>query len=170
MAKKTADSELPSLDELVEDAPPFLVKALKSFITGVDAKTLIEYGIYGGTGLLTFVALGEMKKSKETPPHEMGHMIAMFREMLISTFRSAAVLTNWSLGGMKPLFFIGEPSNMFFQSINIGTQKQDPDGNMAEYWSAVPMPLRIMFSVMIPSMMLLIKETFVKSVEMSGIV
>jgi len=145
-------------EEILEDLGQILKQKLKD----TTLKDLVEYGFYGSAGILTYIALGKVKAPPRTPPTNSRELyaygISEWRGAIVDVVRIGSDLTNKSVLGFKPFFFIGAPLEGFRQIID----KKTADG---KYYLRVPPPLREIVALGLPSLMYTTKELMEGTVE-----
>lgn len=154
-----------------------LAAILKKRLTELEAKELIEMGFYSTQGIILFFALGEVVHSNATTgrkdwqaDHMTEYFLQLIRGNMVELFNGIRNIGHVEIPGtgIKPLLPIGYMSEPFYYIMDIHEWKEiDFMGKMmyVQHWKAVPMAIRALLSVAIPSLEYIIIEFMKGTIE-----
>lgn len=156
-----------------------LGEILKKRLTELEAKELIEMGFYTTQGIILFAALGEIVHSNETQGRQdwqrenmTEYFLQLIRGNLVELFKGMKQMGEvnifWTgFMPLRPLSYMAEP---FWYIMDVRHWKrivlvEGEQIREVAHWKAVPLPIRALLCVAIPSLEYIIIELVKGTIE-----
>lgn len=142
-----------------------LREILKDKLKQTDGKEWIETGFYLSAGYLAFISMGKVEKTDDSD-RGMEYVKAQYRESLRDAMKELRDSLAWKLPlvNWKP---VGHMADMVAPFYKLLDNSRSIDG--IEYWDAVPVEMRIIMAISIPSLLYMSVEMVKGMVEIAGI-
>jgi len=141
------------------------IEDIRTFIKEADPKTFVSHGFFFAEGYILFRCMGQFQKFPELSVHHEDYFWARTREQLVQSLDALMKILRWN-----PIALFTGPfswmADMIQPMYDILSHWVYNTKTGATDWMPVPMELRILFMVSIPSMQYLAMEAIKEILEL----